>query len=1643
MKTTRLLVTLIALLGVWQCMFAENQAYAVLDDNGLLTFYYNENKPATGAYDIPWDTNNPGWYDDSENILSVAFDASFSSYRLESAANMFKWCSNLTSINFANFNTESVTNMSGMFSYCYALSSLDLSTFNTSNVTNMAGMFQNSSGLETLTLPQNINTEKVTNMGSMFWGCKKLSRLDLSSFDTENVTNMSYMFCECWKLGAPEEPEEPENTEEPENPWSLDLSSFNTSNVVRMDYMFKECKALQSITFSNNFNTSNVNRMEYMFIDCFALQSLDLSSFNTSKIKNMDHMFSGCTSLTAIVLSSFDTSNVTNMQYMFNNCSSLGSLNLSSFDTSNVTTMQYMFKGCSSLSSLDLSNFETSQVKNMSYMFRDCSGLTDLDLSNFDTSSLSSMAFMFYNCTELTSVNIKNFKQTNIIDARSMFYNCKKLEEILCTKFWQISGTYSQQLFYECKSIIGGRGTIYGYGNKQDYEYSRPDGGPNNPGYFTDAKPYAILSDGVLTFYYDLDMKNRTGTYFAFPTDNVAPKWTSSEYASAITTVTFDASFSKHTEVYSTKSLFSGLSNLTDVNDLFNLNTSKVTDMSEMFDGCSSLTSLDLLTLNTQNVTDMSEMFKGCSSLTSLNVTLFDVANVNNMTEMFYGCSSLTTIYCNNDWSANGNVTSSDNMFTGCPFVVGNNVTIAYAKPSDGGYFSIVKEAYAELTEENGTLTFYYDFDKDTREGTIYNLPWVGDDAGWYNDRYYIYRVKFDESFSKFKLKTAHRMFANLDYLQNIVGFEYFNTEDISDMSEMFYSTDGLRILDLRKLDVSSVTDMSRMFCYCGSINYIYCNDNWAASGKVTSSDEMFKGCNYLKGNNEDDYIYDDSKLTVDYAKPIADGGYFTRLEPYAVIEGKNLTFYYGGGKTYDANNYDFDWTTNNGNWKTAATNITTVTFDESFIDYKELTSTADMFSGLTHITTINGIFNLNLSNVTAMDRMFNGCSALTTIYCNDDWSYLNQKEGFTSTDMFNGCGFSNYDASKVTVAYAKRKDAGGYFTTYSVAYAVHYGNTLSFYFDDQKSNLEGTIYELTWDENPEWMPELNDDYEEGEAWAPARKSAKAEDEIEEITKVVFDQSFADYDGLTNARYMFANLKSLTQITGLEYLNTSNVTDMSYMFYCCTSLTSLDLSTFNTSKVTDMTGMFSFMDPYYNEYPEEYYAPNYEQMENNLASIIFSSGFDTKNVESMDMMFFGCDNLTSLDLSNFNTANVYGMRTMFWGCSGLTNLDLSNFITTNVRNMYGLFYGCSGLTSLNVSSFNTRNVENMSYMFTECSGLTSLDLRNFNVDYVEYMFAGCSNLETIYCNDYWSEWEYGLFFDCNKLVGGNGTTYEDYVNNDYYGYAQPDGEEDEPGFFTYQAINLTLCDNQDNSNTLAVYDDKEIANVILSGRTLYTDGDWNTLCLPFNVGNEVNGLDGTPLAGATVMTLAYEDTGFNTETGALTLNFEEVDCISAGAPYLIKWEDPDKTLPDIVNPTFSNVTICNIPTEYALIETDDVDFIGNFNPFSIGAAGDNTKLYLGTNNGLHYPNGASTFYGFRAYFQLKNDLIAGEGEGATQIKAINLNFGDEENGIQEITTDSNTSNSSNTFFTLDGRRLHSEPATPGIYIHNGRKIMIK
>ena len=265
------------------------------------------------------------------------------------------------------------------------------------------------------------------------------------------------------------------------------------------------------------------------------------------------------------------------------------------------------------------------------------------------------------------------------------------------------------------------------------------------------------------------------------------------------------------------------------------------------------------------------------------------------------------------------------------------------------------------------------------------------------------------------------------------------------------------------------------------------------------------------------------------------------------------------------------------------------------------------------------------------------------------------------------------------------------------------------------------------------------------------------------IKSVVFDKSFKTY-APTSLYGFFRGLTKLETIKDLKYLNTEQVTNMSYMFSDCSALTSLDLSNFNTAKVRDMSYMFYRC---------------------SALSSLDLSNFNTAIVTNMSYMFSDCSTLSSLDLSNFNTAIVTNMSYMFNGCSALSSLDLSNFNTAIVTNMSYMFFNCANLSSLDLSNFNTAIVSDMSLMFGSCSTLSSLDLSNFytkEVRDMSYMFSRCSALTTIYASDKFvtSKVQLGIsMFSACKNLKGTILNYKDsrtdhtYANCGTNGYFTP------------------------------------------------------------------------------------------------------------------------------------------------------------------------------------------------------------------------------------------------------------------------------
>ena len=268
--------------------------------------------------------------------------------------------------------------------------------------------------------------------------------------------------------------------------------------------------------------------------------------------------------------------------------------------------------------------------------------------------------------------------------------------------------------------------------------------------------------------------------------------------------------------------------------------------------------------------------------------------------------------------------------------------------------------------------------------------------------------------------------------------------------------------------------------------------------------------------------------------------------------------------------------------------------------------------------------------------------------------------------------------------------------------------------------------------------------------------------ERKKIKTVVFDESFKDARPKDCGGW-FLWFEALTTIEHLDYLNTSEVDDMRSMFSSCTSLETLDLSSFNTEKVTNMVTMFENSKHLRSlKLPKGFIGSsvtNLNAMFRDCESLteLDLSGSNSENVKDMKEMFSGCRALSKLDLTSFKTGQVTTMENMFCDCSTLETLDVSSFNTENVTTMLGMFNNCSSLRSLNLPGFNTANVTQMSSMFIKCSSLRSLDLSSFNtrkVTYMQNMFEGCTNLESIDLSSFDTEnmrSMTGMFFSCTKL----------------------------------------------------------------------------------------------------------------------------------------------------------------------------------------------------------------------------------------------------------------------------------------------------
>ena len=341
---------------------------------------------------------------------------------------------------------------------------------------------------------------------------------------------------------------------------------------------------------------------------------------------NASGMFASFANLTEIDFGhGLDTSKVTNMRSMFYDCGSLTSLDLSGFDTSNVTNMQGMFSSCSSLSELDLSGFDTSKVTDMARMFSSCGSLSKLDLSGFDSSNVGNMEDIFYGCSSLKNLTCSDRKilakysasaaslSTDVHVMARTFYASGREEEC----FWG-------QTQYKRKDVktLTFQSSLSGVPSSA---WDVSEAGDGSVLAWMDNSNLYVASDGEIA-------------------PNSHASWIFQNFVN-LKAIDFGNCFVT-SNVTDMSNMFSYCSSLTEL-DLSNFDTSNVTDMRGMFDNCGNLTSLDLSNFDTSNVTDMNSMFYYCQSLTSLDLSGFETPPyVRSIYRMFKGCDKLKNLIC-------------------------------------------------------------------------------------------------------------------------------------------------------------------------------------------------------------------------------------------------------------------------------------------------------------------------------------------------------------------------------------------------------------------------------------------------------------------------------------------------------------------------------------------------------------------------------------------------------------------------------------------------------------------------------------------------------------------------------------------------------------------------------------------------------------------------------------------------------------------------------------------------------------------------------------------------------------------------------------------------------------------------------------
>ena len=1390
-------------------------------------------------------------------------------------------------------------------------------------------------------------------------------------------------------------------------------SSITSVTQAFFDSSFAEFSPTSTANWFNGFSSlTTISGLEYL---------------NTENVTTMESMFENCRSLTGLDMSNFKTDNVANMRLMFYNCTQLNSLNLSSFVTTNVTDMQGMFANCSTMTTIEGLNFNTERVTNFTNMFQE-SAVKTLDLSTFTINSRS--------------------------DITQMFFGCDFLKTIYVGDGWGRPQDGSN-IFAYCNELIGGKGTAFSsiaqnyQENSNDYIYAHIDGGSSDPGYLTDKnasynEAYAVLvsenNTVSLTLYYDGN-KSYHSEGLAIGLDEMMTNQQFLGNREYIQVVTIDSTF-VHCELTATAGMFSEFSALTTINDIKYLKTDKVTNMWRMFYACPMLTSLDVSGFNTANVTNMEAMFEGCSSLTSLDVSGFNTANVTTMRRMFMGCSALETIDVSRFNTEK--VTDMESMFESC-----------------GALRSINVSRFNTANVTNMYNMFASCAGLTSLDVTNFNTANVTNLFGAFSGCTGLTVLDLS-SFNTGKVTNMGKTFLNCSALTTIYAGSEWTTASVTQGGDPFGQCTSLVGGAGTPYDENHVDyTYARIDGGPNSTTPGYFTDKNAPI-TVAAPEFRFEGDNLtMTTETQNASIFYKVAELPSMAEAVVDSVVNSLI---VTPDGQQSTYYEHPFELKMAAVVKAIAVADDASG-TIVSDVTTMVYDyEAWLNLKAaVESGADLYGRAQGNPNVDSLLLEDLQwALNEGDMIYNHRAQMDSFEATHFTQRINEL-----------CAQIEAQMSSEDEPYAVLSD----------------NNTvLRFYYDKQKSSRGGmSVGPFTERRQQGWFSErntiINVVFDESFANCTSLTStAYWFADMVNLTTITGISNLKT-DNVTDMYGMFMFCRNLTSLD-VSGFNTSNVTNMESMFYECSSLTSLDVSKFNTSKVTNMMAMFQFCSG---------------------LTILDVSKFDMSNVTSLMQMFCECSSLTSLKLGAFNIEKVTDIQGLFYGLSSMHELDLSSINTSNIEGMAMLFQSCTSLTTLNLSNFNTARVTNMLQMFYGCTNLKTIfigdDWRTSAVTNSENMFLDCTSLvggagtpydsthvDVSYAHIDGGENNPGYFTDKNAPTGeatfdglvarvsGERTLDEAFelrggraeaaktiaaivwnketalTDTDLQGITNPNlliyvkGDSLAPtnrnniivdGF----AKNIVLTDvAQGNNNfycpqnftTEAISYTHEFKQQTQVG----VSRGWETIALPF-----------------TVQTIMHEKRGVITPFGnsssnthfwlrRLTSNgLQAVPMIEANTAYLISMPNSEEYSADFNlagRVTFSAENAVVPMTE--IVKDESADYI--MTPVFENTAAKQGVYVLNVGEERNgYPEGSIFESNYRAVLPFQAYT---EHKGSNPAPAYFFlgDLGGDTTGIDAILMNSERVNSE-TWYTLDGRKLQDKPTQKGVYISNGKKVIIK